>query len=241
MNQKEFFKWARTAQADSAVWKRYYKTDKGAEFRFCFDEKKKSVWIYCEPTNELKDWLVSFYKIPIKTEQGTFHKGYYQECCKFLGILLKELGGSNYFTPQQLADITFYITGYSYGAGCVKILACLLGDIIEQNGSGLVQAIALSGAKSIGKDADKRLAQNIRASLISVQNGNDTVTKVPLNLVSGGDVVQIGKKRRWHKSGIQLRFDNKQKGLYKFFTVPEHEYENFYKAFDEYLKKRFGI
>lgn len=96
-----------------------------------------------------------------------------------------------------------------------------------------VTSVAMQGAKTIDSEINSYIEG--KGKLITVINGNDIVTKSPFWFVQGGEVVRIGPKHRWWKLGIKFRYEKSESGVYKFFTVPDHEPDNFMKSFKKYL------
>jgi len=212
----------------------FYKTKNGAEFQFRFIDNHEIMEIFIKPTNEVKDWKVNFYASSIDIGVGRVHKGYYNEVKEFL-LFLK----NNQFNIENICE--FRIFGYSYGGGCTKVFVPCLRTILafEYKIHPFIIGFSNEGCKSINERTSNFISFETKTNLITICNSNDIVTKIPYNFVSGGIVINIGKKRKWWKTDIKIFpffYNKKKSGIYKFFTVTSHEYDDFFNNLDEYIK-----
>jgi len=172
-----------------------------------------------EHTNEPRDWVTNFFactkKVRLMGKEIYFHRGYYLAAKRLL----------DRFSHGNTAKM--FLSGYSMGAGVASIFAILYA---AENPGCEVVCVAMEGANYFSGKVE---IENL--DIINVENGNDTVTKVPWWLGKYGEVINIGEKRRWCKTGIKLRYDKIEKGLYKFFDVPEHHFGEYKKSLDVFL------
>lgn len=226
MTTKAILKKAYRVYAKHKKYKQY-RSKLGFDVYYHKDKKKNEVTLYIDKTNQTRDWIINLWarknyiwKKKTMLPQGAVHRGYYWGCIDFMVFAAQSrlIGRKD----------KIFITGYSYGGGATKVLHALLAESLYD-----ITSVAMQGAKTINKSLDDYIKD--KGELYTVINGNDIVTKCPFWCVQGGKVIRIGKKHRWWKLGIKLRFDNSEKGLYKFFTIPDHKAENFMNSFKKYL------
>ena len=215
MRFKELMQYTYDSISSGKKLKNYFKDIiTGAEFYFEVINNMLYIWV--EPSNERQDWYTNLFAKSIKLNDGRCHYGYYLAATRFLNYLDK-IGLYAY------KDVL--VTGYSMGGGITKVLAYLFPKQYISNPKFNIYAVSIEGAKVLNKRAAQNLKRNTTVKLFTIINNNDIVTKIPFNFVQSGQVIKIGKeKRRWYK-GIKFRLALKEKGLlYKFFTVPGHEF-----------------
>ena len=201
-------------------YKNYFRDDEsGVDCYYEIDNR--GLKIYIEPTNELIDWKTNliFFK-PIKDcinlTQTKLHYGY----CAAAGCVYNHLMKKNVFNNLNFV----YITSYSMGSGISPILAYNISLIVDC----VVECYAFEGARIISKKFNT--PSNLK--IYNIENGNDTVTKLPLGWTKIGEIIHIGKPRKWYKTGIKFAYNKDKKGIRKFFDVPEHHYGSVKKSLE---------
>jgi len=115
-----------------------------------------------------------------------------------------------------------FISGYSQGGAIAPYVAKYLSYLNRVAGFGNIKF------ECVGFEAPrytkKKFTEDVK--ILNIENGNDLVNKIPFWLKKSGDIVKIGNKRKWYKTGIKFRYDKTQSGMYKFFTIPDHEWKN---------------